>query len=238
MKDKITYKDCPPIKLIQLVSHWLANNPNYLTSLPLSADTRDNIILLRSQPNRNYSNVPLTGLTQWSVLEPLIPDSNLIQSTVNTVDGVAQYRTEVSRFHANLLAAVISLTEPSIRMNLTANDLAIMVTTILDLQHGLGKDERVAKLEISLDRLAQVLQICLHINAVTLKPGIFYTFYFLLKNLKSFVLYKNMYLFLDIVLYFFCSNFVDDLFSIMSPLPKNRLLTLVCTNYRKSYNKK
>lgn len=205
MKDKTTYKDCPPLKLIQLVSHWLANNPNYLTSLPLSADTRDNIILLRSQPSRNYSNVPLTGLTQWSVLEPLIPDSNLIQSTVNTVDGVTQYRNEVSRFHANLLAAVISLIEPSTRMNLTANDLAIMATTILDLQQGLGKDERIAKLEISLDRLAQVLQICLHINAVTLNPGIcFLTFYFF-QNLKSFVLYKNMYLFLDILLFFLFS---------------------------------
>ena len=183
-KCSLSHNSCPPIKLLQLISHWLDANSEFLTSPQLF--TESTAMFIRSQAIRTNNVNPLLGLAQWCILESFITDETLIRmknKTTATSENkfVVEYRTEMSRLHANILSYMLSLSvnSPASVAVLATNDVSLLVANLLDLYRrtsgGSEKDSEEAKeqrMGLSLERLAQLLQIGLSANIITIKPGI------------------------------------------------------------------
>ena len=177
----------PPLLLIQLVSHWLSSTSSSQL-LSSATELKEETPLLRYHGTRPVVSLsPLSGLVQWCVLEPLVPQETLNEfcSSKKKVKGkeeeearvrVENYRSLVSKIHADLLSSLLSLATPS-HSSVTTDDMAMMVASVI----GLAREQELSSssssvvhegaLEAALDRLAQFLQIGLSVGVVSLHPG-------------------------------------------------------------------
>ena len=65
---------CPPIRLLEIVSHWVKTCPEFLFPTQL-LERKTDLPLLRSKKStalHSVSTSPLPGLIQWCVLAPLV----------------------------------------------------------------------------------------------------------------------------------------------------------------------
>lgn len=162
-----TSKLCPPYKMVELVTHWITDDTNFLSSQPLPQDDR---LYLRSEPSTAARCLLLPGLIQWCVLEPLVPDDSL-PSTANY--EVSEYRSQMSLLHTELLLSMVTLGHTSSLSTsvLPTDELAIIVANLLDYSQSIEWAGDAGRMETSLNRLAQMLQIGLNSNVMSLTSG-------------------------------------------------------------------
>lgn len=189
-----TSKLCPPIKLLQLVTHWMTTSPEFITAPPVFTEMKDKgLVLLRSQlPQLGRGPSPLKGLAQWCIVEPLLPTSvmltlkgNRSTSTSKTEDDTVtsdskqhEFRSLTSRLHADLLTTLTVLPKGVIRELFSTDELVVLVASLLDfgqhvqtLSQPPSSEGHQKAMEAAMDRLAQLLQIGLSTGAIVLQPG-------------------------------------------------------------------
>lgn len=175
----LTHKYCPPLQLLHLICQWLVTNPDCLTVFP---DTRDVPVLVRSVHIKRLPKVaPLSDVTQWVVLEPLIPNEWITNMTERQdkpreEDLVREYRTGMSKLHANLLTYLLSLGNAPVHVAMTGNNLSILAGRLMEFQQKVlslveTEKERRARIELALDRFAQVLQLGLSVGIINCNAG-------------------------------------------------------------------
>lgn len=214
------HASCPPLRCIHLISHWTLANTDSLTNFP---DGRDSSLLIRSQRiSRSVSAPPLIGVAQWVILEPLIPDQWIAKKSERCIRGVeekgqavGEYRNAMSQLHANLLTYLTSLSSSPVHIAMTSTSLSVLVGRLVEFQQKtatLVEERGWNRMDLSLERLSQFLQIGLSIGIISLNPGLW-----------GFV-----------SAFFKCFFFADFLSTLLSKLPKNRLLSIVVSHHRKA----
>ena len=152
----------------------MSANPEYFTSTTLLVDLRDDYVLLRSQKPRSCSLIPIPGLIQWCILEPLLPDRILSSTPSNEWEGeilVNNVRLETSKLHADILVGLFALPSTPIRTFISTDEIVIMVANLLGLKQALGVEANDSNIDTAIERLAQILQAGLTVGAITLTPG-------------------------------------------------------------------
>jgi hypothetical protein len=160
---------CPPIRCLQLVSHWLSSNSEFLKLPPLVIES--SIPYIRSNPPISPSHAsPLVGLFQWTVLEPLLSSDAIIstnnQLKVSESDFTSQYRIEMSKFHANLMSYLMSIA--NVHVSLSIDDISCVIANISSLHDDGGSNDTI---QLSLDRLGQLLQVGLTVGVINISQG-------------------------------------------------------------------
>ena len=173
------HASCPPLRCIHLISHWTLANTDSLTNFP---DGRDSSLLIRSQRiSRSVSAPPLIGVAQWVILEPLIPDQWIAKKSERCIRGVekdqvvAEYRNAMSQLHANLLTYLTSLSSSPVHIAMTSTSLSVLVGRLVEFQQKtatLVEERGWNRMDLSLERLSQFLQIGLSIGIISLNPGL------------------------------------------------------------------
>ena len=190
-----TSKLCPPIKLLQLVTHWMTTSPEFITASSILTEVKDKgLVLLRSQlPQSSVGTSPLKGLAQWCIVEPLLPASLLLtmrgsgrSMSTSKADASShdsrqhEFQSLTSHLHADLLTSLTVLPKGAVRGLLSTDELVVLVASLLDfgqqvqsLPQPLSSEEHKATMDAAIDRLAQLLQIGLSTGAIILQPGRF-----------------------------------------------------------------
>ena len=196
----------PPIRMLEIVSHWVETFPEFLFPSKLS-DKWSDLPLLRTKKLTPHSKLPLPGLMQWCMLAPLIPGEQLSggnprhsqKSLKETVVHMTASRSEtrpgdkndsqkeerfaslVTKLHANILSVILSHSQSFGYRSLVSDDMAVIMATLLAFSQKISQgqsrdsgtgDGRVAgKMNESVERLAQFLQITLSCGLLSLNAG-------------------------------------------------------------------
>lgn len=128
---------------------------------------------------------------------------------------VGEYRNAMSQLHANLLTYLTSLSSSPVHIAMTSTSLSVLVGRLVEFQQKtatLVEERGWNRMDLSLERLSQFLQIGLSIGIISLNPGLW-----------GFV-----------CAFFLKCFFADFLSTLLSKLPKNRLLSIVVSHHRKA----
>ncbi|XP_064406170.1 integrator complex subunit 15-like [Halichondria panicea] len=207
----------PPIRILQIVYHWLSTYPNLLSPPPLLNKEISELPLVHSNSINFDSEFPkpvlqclLPGLMQWCVLAPLCPNyPTIAKKTKSRSNYSKDSRDEpmdtssskslddkdmqmiLTSLHADLLSSILSLSKP-VTCQMSGKEMAMLIANLLGYyshRKQRGEEEMAEKMEECVERLAQLLQISLSSGLLNLRP--------------------------------------DDVSGLASTLPKNRLLQLV-----------
>ena len=142
-----------------------------------------------------------------------MPNESLPPSLAEDDHGIKEYRSQMSLLHTELLSSMVSLghtSSLSISV-LPTDELAIIVANLLDYSQSIEWADDSGKMEMSLNRLAQILQIGLTSNVMSLTTGEVFGWLLLAISLS-----------------------VDDLYSVVSIVPENKLLNIVFNHHKQS----
>ena len=193
----------PPIRMLEIVSHWVETFPEFLFPSKLS-DKWSDLPLLRTKKLTPHSKSPLPGLMQWCMLAPLIPREQLsggnprhsqkgLKETVVCMTAETppngkndslreeKFATLVAKLHANILSVILSHSQSFGYRSLVSDDIAVIMATLLAFSQkisqaqsrdsGTGGGGVASKMNESVERLAQFLQITLSCGLLSLNAG-------------------------------------------------------------------
>ena len=179
----------PPAKMLTLVSKWVELSSDFLYATPHRRDAiQTKFPLLRSHSEEpcvnNSLQLPIAGITQWCVLAPLVGASATVQDNQkakgpkSTPEDYTKkgrdYQEQLSHLHAEVLSALhsVSHTSSSSSSNfapLTHDAMVAIVAALLSFSQEQEVDK--GKMEQSVERLTQFLQIAMTSQVLQLKPG-------------------------------------------------------------------
>ena len=183
----------PPIKLVQLISHWVETSPEYLHQQQ-AIEGLSNLPLMYPQTVQSSipsSKSPLAGLVQWCVVAPLTSLNNAYHQTdvsdrvPNGSDQSGQglnppmdtsFDRLMAGLHVKLLSIVLSHAKALTNWAFTTGDLCIIVSAVVGYGRQVANDQQQqqpgdlpAKMDECVERLAQFLQIAHATGVVTVK---------------------------------------------------------------------
>ncbi len=188
----------PPIRMVQIVSHWFSTFPDLLSSSPLVCKDISKLPLVHSSSSTSDPNPTLQsllpGLMQWCILSPLYPNPTGSPKDTHTKSGnspnasfkkpmdtlvkslsVDDMQTLMTSFHANLLSNILSISKPP-PWQLCDDEITSLVTNLLayysERKQQEGREGSMAeKMDECVERLAQLLQLSLSSKLLNLRPG-------------------------------------------------------------------
>ena len=189
----------PPIRILQIVYHWLSMYPNLLSPPPLLNKEISELPLVHSNSINFDSEFPkpvlqclLPGLMQWCVLAPLCPNyPTIAKKTKSRSNYSKDSRDEpmdtssskslddkdmqmiLTSLHADLLSSILSLSKP-VTCQMSGKEMAMLIANLLGYyshRKQRGEEEMAEKMEECVERLAQLLQISLSSGLLNLRPG-------------------------------------------------------------------
>lgn len=193
-----TIQPHPPIKLVQLISHWVESKPEFLYQQQ-AIEGLSTLPLMHSQTIQSSipsSKSPLAGLVQWCVIAPLASLANVYhqtdatkgppaQGTDRPVQGSNPRDTDdfdflMAGLHVKLLSVVLSHSKMLANWAFTTGDLCVIVSSLVGYGRQVadassGGDgqggELPARMDECVERLAQFLQIVHSTGVVMMKAG-------------------------------------------------------------------
>lgn len=248
----------PPRQLLAIISNWIENTPKFLYTTQLIDKKTDLPSFHTASKTPRLPVSPLAGLIQWCVLASCDhtthtskeicqegtrdsqPSKEMETKPLETIstdkresmkledEEEVDFQTLIAKLHANLLSVILSDSQSFPRETLTSDHVAVTVAALLGLSNykptqlkkrGKGEEredrDKNKGLDESVERLAQFLQISLSTGLLALSSG----------NLHcSSNSHTSMCM---------CVIFIplDNLSSMASTLPINKLLTLVIAHH-------
>ncbi len=188
----------PPIRMLQIVYHWLSTYPNLLSPPPLLSMEISELPLVHSSSMNFDSEFPkpvlqclLPGLMQWCVLAPLCPNYPTIAKETESKSNYSKDSDEpmdtsssklldnkdmqiiLTSLHADLLSSILSLSK-SVTCQMSGKEMAVLIANLLGYyshRKQRGEEEVTEKMEECVERLAQLLQISLSSGLLNLRSG-------------------------------------------------------------------
>lgn len=158
----------PPIRMLEIVSHWVETLPEFLFPTKL-LEKWSELPMLRSKQLTPHSKSPLPGLMQWCVLAPLVPKDQLLccgsakdsqklnkmlvtsnsdtalgcnRSTETSSKREDKFGSLMAKLHANILSVVLSHSQSFGYRSLSSDDIAVVMATLLAFSQQLSQSRR------------------------------------------------------------------------------------------------